>query len=137
MNERLSLARRWWIGSSVVLLLCLVMGSPKLGADEPNTVRLVIDYNDGVEKHFNAIAWKTDMTVMDVMLAAGKHPRGISFEHKGKGATAMLTKIDDVGNEGRGRNWLYRVNDKPGDRSMGILQVQAGDTVLWKFDNYK
>jgi hypothetical protein len=97
----------------------------------------VIDYNDGVEKHFNAIAWKSGMTVMDAMLAAKKHPRGISFEHKGKGATALLTKIDDTENEGRGRNWLYRVNGEPGDRSIGIFELKAGDTILWKFDKYQ
>ena len=74
---------------------------------------------------------------MDVMLAAKKHPRGIHFEYKGKGATALLTKIDDVTNEGRGRNWLYRVNGDPGDRSMGVFELKAGDAVLWKFDKYQ
>ena len=71
------------------------------------------------------------------MLAAKKHPRGISFGHKGNGATVLLKKIDDVENEGRGRNWLYRVNGKPGDRSIGIFELQAGDTILWKFDKYQ
>jgi hypothetical protein len=29
------------------------------------------------------------------------------------------------------------VNGEPGDRSMGILELKAGDTVLWKFDKYQ
>ncbi len=136
MNDLTSATRRWWLGLTIAALSCLACGASSVAADEPDAVRLVIDYSDGVEKHFNAIAWKSGMTVMDVMLAAKKHPRGINFEHKGKGATALLTKIDDVENEGRGLNWLYRVNDQPGDRSIGILEVKPGDTVLWKFDKY-
>jgi len=137
MNHSLKSTRRWWFGLVLAALVCLSGGPRLVAADKPETVRLVIDYNDGVEKHFNAIAWKSGMTVMDAMLAAKKHRRGISFEHRGKGATALLTKIDDVENEGRGRNWLYRVNGEPGDRSMGIFELQAGDTVLWKFDKYQ
>ena len=137
MNQASSSTRRWWFGLAMTALACLSGGPSLAAADETEIVRLVIDYNDGVEKHFNAIAWESGMTVMDAMLAAKKHPRGISFEYKGKGATALLTKIDDAENEGRGRNWLYRVNDKPADRSMGIFELKAGDTVLWKFDKYQ
>lgn len=137
MNESLKSTRRRWIFGVVVAFLVAISAETTLTqADEPEVVRLVIDYHDGVEKHFNAISWKSGMTVMDAMQVAKKHPRGISFEHKGKGATALLTKIDDVENEGRGRNWLYRVNGEPGDRSMGIFELQAGDTILWRFDNY-
>ena len=47
-------------------------------------------------------------------------------------------KIDDVENEGGGkRNWIYRINDKPGDRSFGIAKLEAGDTVLWSFETYR
>lgn len=136
MNEPLSSTRRWWFSLIVMMLGWLAVAPLAVAVDETAAVRLIIDYNDGVEKHFPAIAWKSEMTVMDAMLAAKKHPRGISFEHKGKGATALLTKIDDVENEGRGRNWLYRVNGDPGDRSMGIFELKPGDTVLWKFDKY-
>ena len=59
------------------------------------------------------------------------------FKFKGKRATALLTKIDDIENEGQGRNWLYRVNRKLADRSFGVFKLKAGDTVLWKFDKYR
>ena len=136
MNASARVTGRWWFCLAMMALTCLAVGPQLVAADQTDAIRLVIDYNDGVEKHFTAIAWKSGMTVMDAMLAAKKHPRGISFEYKGKGATTLLTKIDDLKNEGRGRNWLYRVNDKPADRSMGILELKAGDTVLWKFDKY-
>lgn len=107
-------------------------------ADEAaKTVTVVIDYNDGVQKRFTAITWTAKMTVFDAMQMAARHPRGIKFKHKGNGATALLTKIDNLENEGRGRNWLYRVNGKLADRSFGVFQLAAGDTVLWKFDKYR
>ncbi len=137
MNLLAAPRSRRWICRVIVGLLFLVPASTVVRGDDAKTVRVVIDYNDGVEKHFNAIEWKSEMTVLDAMIAAKEHPRGISFEYKGRGATALLTKIDNRGNEGRGLNWLYKVNGKPGDRSIGIFALEAGDTVLWKFDKYK
>ncbi|MHB0957281.1 MAG: DUF4430 domain-containing protein [Pirellulaceae bacterium] len=103
----------------------------------PPSVRMVIDYGDGVEKHFTALAWTEGMTVMDALVAARKHPRGIKFVHRGKDATAFLTQIDEVENEGRGRNWIYRVNDELASKSFALLEVKAGDTILWKFGEYR
>ncbi len=137
MNLLTASHSRRWICRVIVGLLFLLPASTLVRGDESKAVQVVIDYNDGVEKHFKAIKWKSEMTVLDAMNAAKEHPRGISFEYKGRGATALLTKIDDRGNQGRGLNWLYKVNDKPGDRSIGIFELKAGDTVLWKFDKYK
>ncbi len=120
---------------AAMIVACVSLGQPLLPAAEPAaTVRMVIDYGDGVEKHFTALAWQAEMTVLDALQAAKRHPRGIVFEHRGSGATTLLTKIDDVENEGRGRNWLFRVNDELGDRSCGIFVLKQGDAVLWKFD---
>lgn len=105
--------------------------------DSKCKVKLVIDYGDGVQKHFLALPCEGDCTVLDVMQAAKKHPRGISFVFKGKNSTALLTKIDDVQNEGAGRNWLYSVNGKLADRSFGIFEVSDKDTILWEFRKYR
>ena len=122
----------------------LLLGWPCLhpaSAEDPEPaqkpMRLVIDYGDGVEKHFNSIAWKDGSTVLDVLVAAQKHPRGIKFVHRGKGETAFLTRIDDRENEGRGRNWVYRVNGELADRSFAVRAVKPGDTILWKFGEYR
>lgn len=100
-------------------------------------VTVVIDYGDGVQKHFTTIAWKQGLTVFDAMKAAQEHPRGIRFEYKGKGATAMLTKIDDLANEGRGRNWMYRVDGEKADDSFGAHTLSSRSSVLWKFEEYR
>ena len=109
-------------------------------ADEPpaaKTVRMVVDYGDGVQKHFTKLAWRDGMTVLDALTAAAKHPRGIKIKYRSKGATAFLTKIDELENEGRARNWVYRVNNKLADRGFGIFPLKPGDTVLWKFGEYR
>ncbi len=77
------------------------------------------------------------MTVWDAMQAAAKHPRGITVAHRGKGATLMVTQIDDVKNQGDGLNWIFRLNDEIGERSAGIQSVKAGDTILWRFETYR
>jgi hypothetical protein len=66
------------------------------------------------------------MTVLDAMQAAKASKHGIDFEFTGKAETAFLVRIDDVKNHGGGagkRNWLYSVNDVPGDRSFGVFEL--------------
>jgi hypothetical protein len=104
------------------------------------TLRLVIDYGDGSQKHFTALAWKKGMTVFDALTAAQQHPRGIRFESTGRGATLLITSIEGMKNEGGGtdaRNWIYSVNGKKGGKSCAVYELQAGDTVQWKFDTDK
>ena len=120
------------------LALFLTMLSAQVSfAEQPKTVKVVIDYGDGCEKHFTAIAWKAEMTVLDATRAAQAIRGGIKFKSRGKGATAFLTSIDEVENEGRGRNWLFDVNGKQADRSIGVFKLNAGDAVLWKFAKYR
>ena len=96
-------------------------------------VELVIDYGDGVEKRFSRLAHRPELTVLDALQLAASHPRGVRFEHRGKGETAFVTRIDDLSNEGRGRNWTYRVNGQRADRSAGVWTLSAGDKVVWTF----
>jgi hypothetical protein len=125
-----------FLGSAVLTALAV---GPACADDvpEPQTVRLIIDYGDGVQKHFTALEWKDGMTVLDAMKEAQKHPRGMKFVHRGKGETAFLTRIDELENEGRGRNWMYRVNGELAKKSFAILTVKAADTILWTFGEYR
>lgn len=130
-------------------LLAVLAGSSAIGenraAAEPQkeqegakeTVKLAIDYGDGVQKQFAELPWTKEMTVLAALEAAAKHPRGIKFVHQGKGETLLVTAIDDLKNEGRGRNWLYEVNGKLADRSCAVMPLKAGDSVLWRFGKYQ
>jgi hypothetical protein len=105
-------------------------------AAQTATVRLVIDYGDGVIKTMTGLPWSKGNTVLDVMNAAKAHPHGINFSYTGSGGSAFLTKIDDVANEGGGaakKNWQLWVNTMYADRSFGAYEVQAFDVVFWRF----
>jgi hypothetical protein len=70
------------------------------------------------------------------MKAATARPHGISFSYTGSEAAAILTRIDDVQNEGGGagrKNWQYSVNNANGDRSFATFELQAQDVVIWRF----
>lgn len=99
-------------------------------------VRLVVDYGDGVQKHFVGLPHFDGMTVHDLLVAASQHTRGIRFQVRGEGSTAFLVDIDGVVNDGsNGLNWVYRVNHKVADQGFASFVLSAGDTVLWKFDS--
>jgi hypothetical protein len=102
--------------------------------DAVASVGLSLDYGDGVQKTFVALPWKEKMTVFDALQAAEKHPRGIKVASIGRGETIFITAIDNVANEGaNGRNWRYTVNDQPAQRSAGVMELKAGDAVVWRF----
>ncbi len=103
-------------------------------------VRLIVDYNDGVQKHFTALPWKKGMTVLDAMKHAKASPHGITYEYRGSAANAFLTRIDDLENQGGEadkKNWLYWVNTRFADRSFGIQELEPADVVLWRFGKWE
>ena len=137
-------SRRWCLcGLTLVALGALAAIQASGGPDEPkpvHAVRLIVDYGDGVQKHFTAIAWRKDMTVFDAMSQAKASPHGIMFQHTGSGSTAFLTRIDDLQNQGGGsgkHNWLFWVNTKLGDKSFGEYKLEPSDVVMWKFSAQK
>jgi hypothetical protein len=123
--------------SIVAILLSLGAGT---SADAPTArVKLVIDYGDGTQKVFAGLSWKEGMTVLDTLKSAQRAPHGISFDHQGEGATAFVTQIDDLRNQGGGKeakNWQYRVNGTFVKESSGTRGLQPGDEVLWIFDHF-
>jgi len=125
--------------TAMMLLFCHVafLEAKKPEGKSAQVVTLTVDYGDGAQKRFVEIPWKTEMTVGDATDAADKHPRGIEIEVRGKGETAILLRIDDLRNAGAdGTNWVYRVNDKLGDRSFSVFSLNPGDDVLWRFEEY-
>lgn len=117
------------------------MADEKKSPTEPKQkpiVMVTIDYGDGMQKRFPTIPWNQKMTVVDAMEWAGKHPRGIKFSSRGKGATTLIHQIDDLKNGGgQKKNWIFRVNGKMADRSCGVFLLKEGDRVLWRFEEYK
>ena len=59
----------------VIVFLSLAAGLATAAEPEEKSVKLTIDYGDGVQKVFVAIPWKTKLTVLAALQAAEKHPR--------------------------------------------------------------
>ena len=122
--------------AAAILLAALVLAAPAgdRAQAQSATVRLVIDYGDGVIKTITGLPWMRGSTVLDVMNAAKSRPHGISFGYTGSGATAFLTQIDDVANEGGAKkNWQLSVNTSYADKSFAVYDVQPLDVVFWRF----
>lgn len=110
---------------------------PKVVKPTGKAVRLVIDFDDGFEKHYR-LAWKESMTVLDALEAASARQRGIVVQVRGSGEMAMVTSIDGQTNQGdEGRNWIYRVNGELADKSCGVYEVRPDDVIMWTFGTYE
>jgi hypothetical protein len=135
MLKLLRLKRRAVVLAATILLFAGAWaGGPAAGQNAAPSVRLFIDYGDGVTKTVTDLPWSKGNTVLDAMKAATSRPHGISFTYTGSGATALLAKIDDVQNEGAGkRNWQFWVDNAYGDKSFAAFETQDGDVISWRF----
>jgi hypothetical protein len=123
------------VGIVLATMLLAIAAAGERTHAQTATVRLVVDYGDGVIKTITGLPWAKGSTVLDVMNAAKDRPHGITFSYTGSGASAFLTRIDDVANEGGGakKNWQLWVNTTYADRSFGVYEVQPLDVVFWRF----
>ena len=121
------------IGILLAAAVLMAAAGDPVKAQSP-TVRLVVDYGDGVTKTIAQLPWAKGSTVLDVMNAAKNRPHGISFEYTGSGAASFLTRIDDLANQGGGKkNWQLWVNTSYADKSFAVYEVQPLDVVFWRF----
>lgn len=109
--------------------------------EEPaaRTVKLVVDFGDGVERTYDSVAWVEGDSVLSLLDRLKSHSEPLTYAVSGKGDAAFVSKIDDVKNQGTGsekKNWLFWVNGKFADRSAGVYMIQAGDEVAWKFTQW-
>ncbi|HEY2528924.1 MAG TPA: DUF4430 domain-containing protein [Xanthobacteraceae bacterium] len=122
------------LAATILLFVAARAGGPAAGENAAPSVRLFIDYGDGVTKTIEDLSWSKGNTVLDAMKAATSRPHGISFTYTGSGATAVLAKIDDVQNEGAGKkNWQFWVDNAYGDKSFAVFETQEGDVISWRF----
>jgi hypothetical protein len=129
-----SIRRRVALWAAVLLVVATAWATRPVAAGD--TIRLIVDYGDGASKTVANLPWAKGNTILDAMKAATTRPHGISFSYTGSGDSAVLTKIDDVQNEGGGagrKNWQYWVNGTYGDRSFAVFELQAQDTIVWRF----
>jgi Domain of unknown function (DUF4430) len=131
-----SISRRAAVLVPALLVVATASATHPAAGGSEDTVRLIVDYGDGASKTVANLPWARGNTILDAMKAATARPHGISFSYTGSGDSAVLTKIDDVQNQGGGagkKNWQYWANGTYGDRSFAVFELQAQDTIVWRF----
>lgn len=112
-------------------------GELVVGADvDAKAVTLVIDFGGRRDERRFEVTWEPEMTALQTLVMAAADQDDFSFVHRGKGATAFVTSIDGLDNEGGkagGRNWIFKVNGSKLTQSAGVTKLSAADVVLWKF----
>ena len=131
-----SISRRAAVLAAALLVVATAWATRPVAGGSEDSVRLIVEYGDGASKTVANLPWAKGNTVLDAMKAATTRLHGISFSYTGSGDSAVLTKIDDVQKEGGGagrKNWQYWVNGTYGDRSFAVFELQAQDTIVWRF----
>lgn len=97
------------------------------------TVALEINFGESKSSKSIDVVCSPDSTVL-LSLERAQQMNKLKFESKGSGERTFVESIDGVGNEGAGgKNWIYRVNDKLGDKSAGVFEVAPGDKISWSW----
>src|SRR6516225_4563 len=77
------------IGIFLAAILLAVAAAGDRARAQSATVRLVVDYGDGVTKTITGLPWAKGNTVLDVMTAAKDRQHGIAFSYTGSGANEV------------------------------------------------
>jgi hypothetical protein len=105
---------------------------PELQRDT-GTVVLEVDFGEEKRPKSVDVVCSPDSTVL-LSLERAQQLNKITFKHRGTGETVFVTSIDGIENEGGdGKNWIYKVNGKLGDKSAGVFFVKPGDKISWSF----
>ncbi len=114
----------------------MVPGAPSSQASG-KTVGLAIDYGNGAHRQFEALPWRAEMTIAELMTDAMAFRPGITFTQRGTGKMAFLTSIDGIASQtasqalGAAQGWQYKINGEHGRQSFGGQILSPGDQVLW------
>jgi hypothetical protein len=100
-------------------------------------VHLIIEHENGFEKHYTQIKYRSGMTVLQMMQQMQKHPQATPFKVRGTGALTFLYELDSVANQGAANNWIYYVNGKRATEGIGTRNLRIRDIVRWKFEAYE
>ena len=87
----------------------------------------------------HAIALASEMTVLDALLLARQHARGIRLKYRGKAATALVTQIDDLVNQrGAGPQLDLSRQRQAGQPQLRNPSVGSGETPsCGEFEKYE
>lgn len=130
-----------WLSTIGLLAILMVAGcdsGPKTKSAEASrrdigTVDLAVNFGETPDPIAVAVVCSEDSTVLSILERA-HNMKELNLKFRGQGETAFVESINGIKNEGAsGKNWIYRVNGKTGDKSAGIYEVDPQDKVSWQF----
>ena len=99
------------------------------------TVTLEVDFGSDKRSKSIDVVCSPESTVL-LSLERAQNMKKLKVDFRGTGETAFVTSIGGMKNEGaEGKNWIFRVNDKLGDKSAGVYPVKPGDKISWSYGN--
>ncbi len=99
------------------------------------TVTLEVDFGSDKRSKSIDVVCSPESTVL-LSLERAQNMKKLKVDFRGTGETAFVTSIGGMKNEGaEGKNWIFRVNDKLGDKSAGVCPVKPGDKISWSYGN--
>lgn len=102
---------------------------------DPIVLKITIDEETA---EFELAVSDGDLSIADVMKKVAEAEKKFRYQARGRGDTFFVTEINGRKNEGaRGRNWIFKVNGKLGNKSAGSFKIKAGDQVEWNFQKYQ
>jgi hypothetical protein len=111
---------------------------------EMEHVSLVVDYGNGAMKSFMNLPWTQNMTIPDVLAAAGVAPPGLAVEQfTNRAGRQVVRSVDGVAPQLSKQNWLAWIGTTPvgpnfptdlSDHLSGTVHqpLSPGDVVLLK-----
>jgi hypothetical protein len=134
---RTALPPSWLLCGLLLVAACRSESTgPQSVGDSPAQVELLIDFNGRAENKQFQVDWNKELTAFEC-LERLQQTGQLSLTSRGTGTQTFVISIDGLENLGAGGdNWIYFVNDRLGDRSAGVNEVQPGDRVHWRFGPY-
>jgi len=112
--------------------------TPVVDAKPAETVVLVFDYGNGVEKTISDIPWTRGMTAWDATQSAAARAPASKLSNTGTGSFVFVAEIDGFKNQGGGegkKNWQYGVNGVCAKVGAVAQPLNKQDRVIWKFSD--
>ena len=106
---------------------------------QPTVNKLRLKIVSGEEKQMFEIESSEKLkTVSDLLKYVADADESFKYKSRGSGRTFFITEINGQKNEGaRGRNWIYTVNGKLGNKSAGLFEIKPGDEIEWNLKRYR
>ena len=136
-NKRLAALLLVVLGVSYALAISEVRAQSPTQLTVMDKLRLKIV--SGEEKQMFEIESSEKLkTVSDLLKHVAEANESFKYKSRGSGRTFFITEINGQKNEGaRGRNWIYTVNGKLGNKSAGLFEIKAGDEIEWNLKRYR